>query len=227
VKTIVSVSDAVSASLDKKPESYRAKRRTIHNALPPRIEALLGDMAARRVGRAHGRKIVATGRLAEQKNYPMLIRAMALMPDVTADIVGAGPDEAALRTLAEERGVADRVAFRGFHPREEALAMLAEGDVFVQVSLFEGHSLALIEAAKLGLPIVVSAIPEQIEGITANDGTVCGITVPLQDDRALADAVLGLLANPAALQNGVALAGKLAHDATYEAMIAAYERLAA
>jgi glycosyltransferase involved in cell wall biosynthesis len=228
VKTIVSVSDAVAASLDAKPADYLAKRRTIHNALPPRIEALLDALAARRAaGHAPGRRIVATGRLAEQKNYPMLIRAVALLPDVVADIVGTGPDEPALRALAAELGVAERVRFLGFRPREEALALLADGDVFVQCSLFEGHSLALIEAARLGLPIVVSDVPSQVEGVTAADGTRCGVVVPLDDVPALAAAVAALLDDPAARAAQEALSRRLAAEATYEAMIAAYEALAA
>lgn len=227
VKTVVSVSDAVAASLDRKPASYRAKRQTIHNALPPRIERHLAALARGRIGRPAGRRVVATGRLAAQKNYPMLIRAAAHMPDVTIDIIGDGPDAAALHALATQLGVTDRVNFLGFHPREDALALLAKGDVFAQVSLFEGHSLALVEAAKLALPLVVSDIPVQVEGITADDGTRCGVAVPLDDDRALASEIVALLDDPAQREHATALSARLAADATYEAMIAAYDRLAA
>lgn len=228
VRSVVSVSEAVAASMGAKPLRYRAKGRTIANALPPRIERLLAELAERRHPRAaHGRTVVATGRLAAQKNYPLLIRAAALMPDVLVRIVGNGPDEEALRRLAAEQGVADRVEFLGHRPREEALAVLAAGDVFVQASLFEGHSLGLIEAAKLGLPLVVSNVPVQLEGITAADGERCGLTVGVDDPAGLAAHVAALLDDPTTYALWAGRARKLGAEATYQAMMDAYEELAA
>ena len=232
VCSIVSVSNAVAASLDGKAASYRAKRRTIHNALPPRLERLLDELgearrAAGRDGGARGRRVVATGRLAAQKNYQTLIRAAAHMPDVTIDILGDGPDRAALLALAAEVGVTGRVRFLGMRPREDALRLLADGDVFAQVSLFEGHSLALIEAAKLGLPLVVSDVPVQVEGVTARDGTSCASIVPVLDDRALATAIIGLLDDPAHYRTQAEAARRLGGEATYAAMLGAYRELAA
>jgi len=228
VSAIVSVSDSVAGSLAAKPATYLAKRRTIHNALPPRIETLSSALAKQRSQEHHpGRLVVATGRLAPQKNYPLLLRASRLMSDVEIEIVGNGPDEAALTSLAAELGVAERVTFLGHRPREEALEILAHGDVFVQVSLFEGHSLALIEAAKLGIPIVVSDVPVQIEGITAADGTRCGIAVGAQDDAGLAREICRLLGDRAHYDHFAGLARKLGREATYDAMIDAYARLAA
>ena len=227
VNTVISVSAAVSESLSSKPARYRGKRRTIHNALPPRIENHLATLAAQHAPRTMRRRsVVATGRLAAQKNYPLLIRAARHVPDATFDIIGTGPDEAMLRDLAQVAGVADRVRFVGHRPREEALALLAEGDVFVQASLFEGHSLGLIEAAHLGLPLVVSDVPSQIEGITARDGTLCGLTAGIEEDVKLAGHINSLLDNPQIYAEYSARARRLGAEATYAAMIDAYEELA-
>jgi glycosyltransferase involved in cell wall biosynthesis len=226
VKTIVSVSDAVKASQDGKPAAYLRKRRTIHNALPPAIEHHLATLAGQRDrSKARGRKVVATGRLASQKNYPVLIRAAQHMPDVEIEIVGAGPDEAALKALASELGVDKRVKFAGFMARSEALERLADGDVFTQPSLFEGHSLALVEAAKIGLPLVVSNVPVQIEGITTRGGERCGVAVDPHDDRALAAEITRLLDQPEAYRELAARSAQLARDATFEVMLGAYEGL--
>ncbi|QXT35526.1 glycosyltransferase family 4 protein [Sphingomonas sanguinis] len=228
VATVISVSEEVGRSLEAKPAVYRAKRRTVTNAVPPRIEALLARLAAEHAPRiARSRTVVATGRLAEQKNYPLLIRAAALMPDVTVRIVGDGPDRAALEALAAELGVTGRVEFLGHRPREEALAILAAGDVFVQISLFEGHSLGLVEAAKLGMPIVVSDVPVQIEGITAKDGTRCGLAVAIDDAQGLARHVTMLLDDAQAYAEWAALARKVGAESSYEAMMAAYQALIA
>lgn len=225
VRTVVSVSDSVAHTLETKPARYRAKRRTIRNALPPAIEEQLAALARQRQGRPAGRKVVATGRLAHQKNYPLLIRAAVHMPDVTIDIVGNGPDEAALKALASELGVAEGISFHGHRPRAETIALLADGDVFAQVSHFEGHSLGLIEAAKLGLPLVVSDVPVQVEGITRSDGVRCGLVVPLDDPAALAAAILAVLDDPDARKQWGGFAKSLAEEATFDAMVDAYQEL--
>jgi glycosyltransferase involved in cell wall biosynthesis len=226
VDTVISVSGAVAQSLEGKPGRYHAKSRVIHNALPPEIEVLTAELAPRHPRRgARGRVVVAVGRLVAQKNYPVLIRAAVHMPDVTIRIIGAGPDEAALRALAAKLGVAGRVEFLGRRPREEALAILAEGDVFAQPSLFEGHSLALVEAAKLGMPLVVSDVPVQMEAISARDGGICGIAVDAQDDVGLAREILGLLDGAERYRDYAARARKLAEGITFKAMLDAYEDL--
>lgn len=225
VQTVVTVSDAVGASLKNKPNPYRAKQRTIHNALPPEIEVLLTKLADARAGKRRGRRVVATGRLFPQKNYPLLVRAAARMPDVEFVIVGTGPDEAMLKAMAHELNVTDRISFVGHKSRKEALQLLSDGDVFVQPSWFEGHSLGLIEAAKLQLPLVVSNVPVQIEGITASDGTQCGIAVDPNDDLALAREIRRLLDDPASFSTWTERASHLAKTITFENVIVAYEGL--
>ncbi|MEP9404008.1 glycosyltransferase [Sphingomonas silueang] len=224
VAAVVSVSDAVAATLAHKPAAYRAKRRTIHNALPTRIEARID--ATERTG-GGGRHIVALGRLTAQKNYPQLLRALALVPDATLAIVGGGEDAAMLHALAGELGIAGRVRFTGQVTRGAALAEAAAADLFVQVSLYEGHSLALIEAARLGLPLIVSDVAVQVEGITLDDGTRCGAVVPLGDPPALAAAIRDVLDDPALRAARTAQARRLAGGASNAAMIDAYESLLA
>jgi glycosyltransferase involved in cell wall biosynthesis len=227
VAHIVGVSDAVRRTHQGKPATYRRKLKTIKNTLPPDVEARIARLAEARQGRRTGRQVVAIGRLAEQKNYPVLLRAAVHMPDVVVRIVGDGSEGLALKALAAELGVAGRVQFLGFHPRAETLEILAGGDVFVQPSLFEGHSLALIEAAKLGMPLVVSDAQVQIEGVTAPDGALCGAVVGVQDDRSLAREILRLLDDPAHYAVAAAQATALGAAATYDAMITSYEQLMA
>lgn len=223
VAAVICVSDAVAASLGAKPARYRAKCVTIRNALPEPIEAEI-DALASASAKVPGR-IVALGRLSHQKNYPMLIRAMGHVPDGTLDIVGTGEDEAELLALAVQAGVADRVRFLGQMSRTQALAHAASAEVFVQVSHYEGHSLALIEAARLALPLVVSQVPVQIEGITAPDGTPCGLSVPIGDDAGLGAVLARLLVDPQERAVWSGRARTLGLAASNRAMIDAYESL--
>lgn len=228
VRSIVSVSNAVSASLDGKPRRYRGKRLTIHNALPPHVEQQVEALSATRSkSQARSRRIVAIGRLSPEKNYQVLLRAAALMPDVEVQVIGAGPDEGVLKSLAADLNVTDRVTFLGHRSREETLRLLADADVFVQPSLFEGHSLALIEAAKLHLPLIVSNVPSQVEGITAPDGTRCGIVIDVHDDKKLAMEIEQLLDNPCHYETWSRLGAQLGAAATFETMLGAYQKLGA
>ncbi|WP_172249186.1 glycosyltransferase [Novosphingobium sp. SG707] len=186
VAAIISVSDAVGRSFAAWPVAYRAKQRTIHNSLPARIEQLVDGMAMVPRDRSDGAlRIMAVGRLSSQKNHAQLIRAMAFAPDGVLEIIGAGEDEADLRALIAQLDLAHKVTLLGQFPREDTLRRLAGADVFVQVSLFEGHSLALLEAARMGVPLIVSQVAEQIEGITDEQGELCGVAVPLGDATAL------------------------------------------
>jgi glycosyltransferase involved in cell wall biosynthesis len=224
--SIITVSDVVSRSLESKQITYRRKRHTIHNALPPHIEAKLQLLyAARTLLPSERRRVVAIGRLAEEKNYPLLLRSAVHMSDVEIVIVGSGPLEASLKDLAGALGVSSRVRFLGQMTREETLEVLASADVFAQPSFFEGHSLALLEAAKLGLPLVVSDVPAQIEGITRSDGARCGIAVDLHDDLALAKTLQKLIGDPVYHQCWTNAAVQLAEEATYVRMISSYQLL--
>ncbi len=225
VAAVVSVSDAVGASLAHKPPAYRAKRRTIRNALPASLEQQLDHLRQARSLPAPPVRIVALGRLTAQKNYPQLIDAMARVSGAELDIIGGGEDEAELRARAAIRCPLGTIAFRGHLPRARALAIAAAADIFVQISLYEGHSLALIEAARLGLPLIVSDVPEQVEAITAQDGTRCGIVVPLGDVDALAQELNQLVRDPWARDAYSALALRLAAEASNAAMVARYADL--
>jgi glycosyltransferase involved in cell wall biosynthesis len=226
VTAVVCVSNVVAASLHKKSGAYLAKCRTIHNALPPHIEDLLSELASRRNNRsADSRTVVATGRLAQQKNYPVLLRAAVRLVNVNIQIIGSGEDESELKALARAIGVSDRVHFLGRRTREDTLKLLAAGDIFVQPSLFEGHSLALIEAAKLNLPLVVSDLPVQAESVTTSDGTLCGLMVDPNDDRALALEISRLLDDPDYYSKWVARSRYLGESIHFDAMLDAYEEL--
>ncbi|MCK6445173.1 MAG: glycosyltransferase family 4 protein [Planctomycetes bacterium] len=71
-------------------------------------------------------------------------------------LVGDGPDRAALAARAQAAGLGERVDFVGPRFGEEKLALLAACDAFVAPSRTEGMPLAVLEAAALGLPCVVT-----------------------------------------------------------------------
>ncbi len=98
------------------------------------------------------------GRLCEQKNHQLAIRAAADPQlsdrDLKLVIVGSGEDEQKLRALAHQLHVSDKVHFTGF--RADAKQLLAGADVVFMPSLFEGMPLALVEAMGAGIPVITT-----------------------------------------------------------------------
>jgi glycosyltransferase involved in cell wall biosynthesis len=198
VDGIVCVSESVRQSLlGFRPNAYLDKTVVIPNALPLAVEQQIVRLQNNPRPRRPGpRRIVACGRLAPQKNLDVLIRAMPGVSGATLELIGHGPDEAALKQLAQDCGVADRVNFLGAKSREDALNFVAECDVFAQPSRYEGRSLALVEAAKLGLSLVVSNVPAQVEAAMRRDQTLCALTLDPDDPTAWARGLSSILADP-------------------------------
>lgn len=227
VHGVICVSEAVRSSLSRVGRGYAAKVRVVRNALPRAVEALIAELRSgppRRIGPRH--RVVACGHLTPQKNHAVLIRAMAALPEATLDIVGGGQDEGALRHLAMACGVADRVTFHGQRDRCDTLALMAEADVFAQPSLFEGHSIALLEAIALGLPLVVSNVPSQVEAVTRRDGTLCALVHDVEDSAALAAALRQVLDDDGTHAELRRLTGSLHAESRFGEMVDHYEALA-
>lgn len=139
--------------------------------------------------------ILGVGRLSEQKNFPLLIRAFARLRqvrDARLLILGQGPDHDMLRSLAEQLGLGQDVALPGFVPNP--YDYLASADLFVLSSDWEGLPTVLIEALALGTPVVSTDCPSGPREIL-QDG-VYGSLVPMNDEQALAESMLAALDAP-------------------------------
>jgi glycosyltransferase involved in cell wall biosynthesis len=154
-------------------------------------------------------RILSVGRLIEEKGFIYLLRALKLLQDrgctFRCEIVGA-PDEssasgyyAELQALWRRLGLEPVVTFVGALPFNGVLEKYADADMFVLPSVTAasgGRDVtpnALIEAMAMGLPVVstrMSGIPEIVEH------GVSGLLVPPRNDRALAHALEGLIADP-------------------------------
>lgn len=118
-------------------------------------------------------KILAVARLTEKKGIQYLVRAMALLPaNFTLTVIGTGPLEKALRALAGELMLGERVRFAGACTHEDVRRHLSDADVFVLPSVtarngdMEGVPVALMEAMATGVSVVStihSGIPELIQ----------------------------------------------------------------
>jgi mannosylfructose-phosphate synthase len=115
-----------------------------------------------------GPVILALGRVAANKGYDLLLRAM---PTVISRIPAARlllaigsteptPGETRqvddLRHLAEELGIADQVVFRDYIPDEELADTYRAADVFALSSRYEPFGMTAVEAMACGTPTIVT-----------------------------------------------------------------------
>ena len=189
--------------------SPRARARLVR--LPPPVDSDLFRPGPPRAA-ADRSRVVAVGRFVAQKGLDTLLRAWRRVVDRTPGrdgppelvLVGDGPDRPRLQTLSARLGLGDVVRWTGAVPRTQVVVELQRADVFalpMRTRLAglnpEGLGLAALEAAACGLPVVVGrsgGAPETVRpGVT-------GFVVDPHDPAALADRLLGLLADPVAAQ---------------------------
>jgi glycosyltransferase involved in cell wall biosynthesis len=106
------------------------------------------------------RIVIAMGRLTVQKNFSALLNAFAMIEPIENHhliILGEGPEYEHLQALAKELGIQDYVDFPGFV--ENPFAFLAQADLFVLSSRWEGFANVVIEALACGISIVATDCP--------------------------------------------------------------------
>ncbi|HEU4663462.1 MAG TPA: glycosyltransferase [Dokdonella sp.] len=177
-------------------EASRALRpwRSKVRVVPIGIEA--GPAAAPRTDlwpAAGGVRLLAVGRLGRYKGFDVLIEALHSTSDASLLLVGDGECAGELRALARSRGVEARVAFAGDVDDATLHAAYAGADAFVLPSLDRGEAfgLVLLEAMRVGLPVVASAIPGSGVGFVVA-GNESGLLVEPGDPAALAAALARL-----------------------------------
>jgi glycosyltransferase involved in cell wall biosynthesis len=105
---------------------------------------------------AAGNIILGAGRLVPEKGFADLVRAFAMLrdPALLLRIVGAGPEQATLRDLAESLGIAAQVELPGY--ADDIRPALRDARLFVLSSHFEGYAAVILEALAAGLPVVAT-----------------------------------------------------------------------
>lgn len=129
--------------------------------------------------------VLSVGRLEPQKDFAILLRAVALVENTHLVIVGTGYLLAPLQELTRLLGITERVHF--FGGRDDVPALLRNADAYAQSSAWEGFGIAAVEAMASGLPLVITNVPGLRE-VVGN----AGIAVPPANPQALADALRAL-----------------------------------
>ncbi|MGQ9662660.1 MAG: glycosyltransferase [Kiritimatiellia bacterium] len=179
-----------------------------------------------------GRPVIGTvANLSYDKDHVLLVRAFATIlpqwPAARLVIAGDGPVAPAIRELAQQLGVAERVDFLGY--RSDVPELLRLFDVFVYPTATEGFGLAVVEAMAAGVPVLacsVGAIPELMEH------EISGLLFAPGNVEELRQGIIRLLTDDVLRQRLVSAAhATVAARFTLERMVEAYadvyQRLAA
>jgi glycosyltransferase involved in cell wall biosynthesis len=161
-------------------------------------------------------RLIMVARFNEQKDQATLLKAISsLFFPFHLDFVGSGASMESCQALAESLGVKDKVSFLG--DRTDVPQLLAQSQIFILTSHYEGLPISILEAMRAGLPVIatkVNGIPEEVEhGKT-------GLLVSDKDVKEVAKALSILIESPELRQQmGEAARKKFLEEFTIERML--------
>lgn len=165
------------------------------------------------------RRLVAIGRLVEQKGQLALVKAMSeVEEDLHLTLVGDGEMRGQIEALIAEKGLGERITLTGWADEARINAELAAAHALVMPSFAEGLPMVIMEAMAAARPVIATYIagtPELVqEGKT-------GWLVPAGDVSALAAAMDRMAKTPLATLSKMGQAGRARvfdrHDVANEA----------
>jgi len=163
--------------------------------------------------------------LSTQKAQHLLLEAAKIVlvehPTTRFMIVGRGSLEESLKKKTAKLGISDQVIFTGV--RRDIPDILAQTDIFVLSSLWEGLPLTAIEAMAAARPVVLTDVGGIKELVLSG---IHGLIVPPGDVPALADSLISLIKNkPQRLEMGRAAREQVRHKFSIERNIKQYQAL--
>jgi glycosyltransferase involved in cell wall biosynthesis len=170
-----------------------------------------------------GRRLLFFGLIRRYKGIDVLVRALSEVPDARLVVAGDPLDPVEpLQELAREVGVADRITWRlGYLPDDEVAALMRETTLTVfPYPGGESASGALATALGHGRPAVVT----EVLGETVTEYGA-GAVVPPNDPDALAEAIIHLLGDPAALEEAFRGTERARAGLSWSSIAEAHERL--
>ena len=208
---IIAVSEANAQAARDKAVGKQEDLVTIWNGMP--------DSPLRaKPGSRHVRTVVMVARFAPQKNQQALVEALAsvrMNNPWKLVLVGDGPTRQGIERLAASLGIQEKVDFLG--DRGDVGKVLADSDLFVLSTNWEGLPLSILEAMRAGLPVIATAVGGCCEAVT--DG-VTGYLVSRNEAAELAGRIQTLLSSPDLLQAfGHAGRARFERDFRLETMI--------
>jgi len=190
---IISISDSVSESFSKIFPQLQSKLYVIENIISPEFVRQRAKLYNVEIRDKNKFIFCSIGRLtAEQKNFIAIPKITKILKAKGLRfkwlIIGPG-DDSELRRLISENDVADVVELTG--PQDNPYPYIANCDIYVQPSLFEGKSIAVREAQILCKPVIITNYPTSASQIINGvDGIICEM-----DNESIVNCIYELISN--------------------------------
>lgn len=151
------------------------------------------EQARQELGWSQDAKIlISVGRLAKEKNFDLLLKAFAQVPDdFDLYILGAGDELKSLQDLANQLGIQERCHFPGLIPTSEIPTYLAAANLFVFASVTETQGLVTLEAMASGLGVAAVDASGTRDAVSQECSSLCA-----EEPQALARAIGEMLERP-------------------------------
>lgn len=145
----------------------------------------------------HSEKVrfVAAGRLAAQKNYPLMLSSFAKVAssrDVYLDIFGVGELKDELNQMIQDLNISERAVLRDYS--QNLTEEYRKASIYILTSDWEGMPNALLEAMALGMPCIATDCPTGPAELIPDERY--GQLVPMKDEVALTCAMIKLVDSP-------------------------------
>ncbi len=151
--------------------------------------------------------LITTSRLVKKNAVDDVIKALPLLStDIHFLILGTGPDEKELRTLATTLGVESHTHFLSQINHKNLPKYLKASDIFIRPSLSEGMGNSFVEAMATGLPVIATPVGGIVDFLKDSE---TGLFCEVRNPESIAMQVKRLIDNPALRQTLVTNASKM------------------
>lgn len=163
---------------------------TVHNGIKD-IPLFVSSVAGIDIEKVN---IITVSRIDKMKGLSYMMEAVALLKQRMLNfhyhMIGEGPELNDMKRICREKGLDDVVSFEGY--QSNIPEWLACSDIFVLPSLYENHSIAILEAMRAGKAIVATTVGGNVESIKDKEH---GLLVPPHDAESLANGLECLIIN--------------------------------
>lgn len=171
------------------------KVTVIHNAVKPFCGSIVENYLIKQLHEEGYFVIGNVGRLSKQKGLDYFIKSIPIViknyPETRFLIIGSGEEEEKLKKLTKEMQIEDYLYFTGYC--SEVQNIMAQLDLVVLSSLWEGLPLTPIEAFSVGRSIIATAVDGTVEIVKNGEN---GLLVTAKNSDDLAEKIVWMMSHP-------------------------------
>ncbi len=134
----------------------------------------------------HRPTMLSVGHLIERKGHHLVIEALQNLPEYELLIAGDGEEMSALKKLAADLHVIDRVTFLGAVSHSQLVSIYSAADILILASSREGWANVLLESMACGTPVIATNVWGTSEVVTA---PAAGMLIEERSAQAITNAI--------------------------------------